>query len=124
MKYIVKQNSPIAFENWKNKANLKEWGINNKQVIHSLKESLLDEQGHICCYCGVRIFNDHNTIFEHLYPRNKKLPYRNKMYDYNNILASCIGGQKDIIHIVKANEKWNDIVSKFNTEIRELYELN
>ena len=51
-----------------------------------LKRTLLCEQGFVCCYCGRRIFLDHNTLLEHLAAKgihaNKRL-----IFNYNNPLG-------------------------------------
>ena len=104
MKRIVKGNSPAAFEEWKNqepkpktwddfKSNLPdkpEEGI----IYYSkaeLRTQLLDEQGFICCYCNCKIENTHaGTEIEHFKSRRG---YPSKIFEYQNLLASCKGGQ-------------------------------
>jgi uncharacterized protein (TIGR02646 family) len=53
----------------------------------SVHDSLLEEQGFICCYCGQKINIDVSHI-EHLKPRNK---YPDLTLDYKNLIASCQG---------------------------------
>lgn len=90
MKYINKSQPPQDFIEWKNKIN-EHWQPNwnnfqkpEKTLVH---ESLLKEQGFICCYCGRRI-NQTDSHIEHLKPRNK---YPDLILDYTNFLASCQG---------------------------------
>ncbi len=58
----------------------------------ALRKRLLEDQGYICCYCGCRIFNNGTTHIEHI-----KCQHHNEKddLDYNNMLVSCDGGEKD-----------------------------
>ena len=58
-------------------------------VRNPVKQSLVEEQGFICCYCGQRIANDSSTNIEHLKSR-KNYPHLDLSYE--NMLASCDGG--------------------------------
>lgn len=88
MKYIVKRTEPQEFTDWKAEAN-EDWtptyddlrGV-QKQAVH---ESLIREQGGICCYCenSVDVANSH---IEHLRPQSKNFV---DPLDYNNMLCSC-----------------------------------
>lgn len=101
MKYIQKGESPSEFEGWKEKfrertgkcpayADLK--GLVKKH----LKEALLDEQGHICCYCMSRI-DLYDSHIEHFIARSeaKVRPYSVAVQDvdlnYENMFLSCEG---------------------------------
>ena len=92
MKFIDKSKEPEEFTNWKALAN-QDWQPNwdnfqkpEKNIVHN---SLLQEQGYICCYCGRRISRQDSHI-EHLKPRNQ---YPELALNYHNILASC---QKEV----------------------------
>jgi TIGR02646 family protein len=119
MKKIEKQPSPIEFENWK--ANFRSnsgktleeiyntemrgnqlWGMFPSRVPEDKKElggyskqelrrELLSEQGFICCYCN-NVVAEKTSIIEHFYP--KGLDNR-QTFEYNNLLISCQGAQKD-----------------------------
>ena len=107
MRYILKNSSPQAFEDWK-KANVpSEWGnlTNDPKYPEAgikyytkreLREALLKEQGHLCCYCQQRVENVESTVIEHVFPRNgeDKALGRDKMFEYENLLACCNGGSK------------------------------
>jgi uncharacterized protein (TIGR02646 family) len=61
------------------------WDKLPQDIKNELAEQLLKEQGYICCYCGQRI--DRNTMaIEHF---NPKSIYRNEIFDYANLFASC-----------------------------------
>lgn len=100
MKYIAKKNEPELFHRWKNKKNpnwLPTWDNLDTDIKQSLHRSLIEEQGHICCYCGKRI-SEPDSHIEHLRPQSK---YPDLSLDYRNLLASCQGisnqnGQKNI----------------------------
>ncbi len=120
MKHILKQSSPQTFEDWKKNKQPKEWTRPPNAV---LLKFLLEDQGHICCYCGIRIFEDHKTIIEHLLPKDEN-KYPDKMYDYDNLLASCNGDQKNIIHICSKEDTWESIQQKYHTTAEDLYRVN
>lgn len=54
-----------------------------------LRDSLLTEQGHICCYCMQRIKKDKMKI-EHWRSQDE---YPDLQLDYNNLLGACEGNQ-------------------------------
>ncbi|EAY30442.1 HNH endonuclease family protein [Microscilla marina] len=118
MKYINKQASPQKFEDWKKKNNPTAW-----QPPGFLKKYLLEEQGYICCYCGMRIFDNHYTPIEHLLPKDKD-KYPEKMYEYSNLFASCNGDQKNITHVCEADDTWEVIMQKYHTNKEVLYAMN
>lgn len=71
-----------------------------------LRDSLLTEQGHICCYCMQRIKKDKMKI-EHWRSQDE---YPDLQLDYNNLLGACEGGQGFPKHLQhcdtkKGNEK-------------------
>lgn len=84
---------------------------------HQLKTYLTSEQGYICAYCGRRIHPDPNTIIEHLKPKetNKRLTY-----DFSNLVASCVGASKSIIHIVKEGETRKEIEAHYQVDTAHL----
>ena len=65
-----------------------------------LREALLHEQGFICCYCmrRIQIAVARKMILEHFSPEsiyNGSIKGKSDLtLDYNNILASCTGGEK------------------------------
>ena len=63
----------------------------------ALRRRLLEDQGYICCYCGCRIEDDEHTKIEHIKCQER---YGALSLDYNNMLASCDGGEYD-----RANRK-------------------
>ena len=98
MKFIKKKGEPDSFSRWKEMANadwqpswnnLRDNDANVPQFMPKtdLHESLLYEQGYICCYCGRRIYKASSHI-EHFKPRQK---FPELSLDYSNLLASCPG---------------------------------
>ena len=89
MKYIKKGEEPKDFTDWK-ALESDDWkpnwdnnfGAPQKPAVH---ESLLQEQGFICCYCGMRIARESSHI-EHLKPRTT---YPQEALKYTNLLSSC-----------------------------------
>jgi len=97
MKYIQKNNPPKELSHWK--AKQKPLGVNYdydnlpdppKTIVH---DSLLQEQGYICCYCCCQIKRK-NSHIEHLEPQSQSKDDPALTIDYTNLLASC-GSQKD-----------------------------
>ena len=90
MKYIQKQEVPPEFLEWQAKSN-ENWQADwdnfqnpEKRIVH---QSLLTEQGYICCYCQRRISLNDSHI-EHFKPKDKKY-YPELALDYSNLLSSC-----------------------------------
>jgi uncharacterized protein (TIGR02646 family) len=118
MKYIQKQASPTDFETWKEQKKqrasdlakirdltsikLKErWDkLKSKPLIFKgLRENLLQEQGYLCCYCQQKIALENKTVsIEHLIPRATD---GTLLFEYNNLLASCLGGKQDIDEVTQ-----------------------
>lgn len=58
-----------------------------------LREALVQEQFYICCYCNDSIKGEPlDTKIEHFLPKEK---YRDRTFDYQNLLAACNGGEKE-----------------------------
>ncbi|GJD21553.1 hypothetical protein RIVM261_065090 [Rivularia sp. IAM M-261] len=109
MKYIKKNIEPESFTVWKKLAS-DDWqpcwdnfGKPEKIQVHN---SLLREQGFICCYCERRISRDTSHI-EHFKPRKH---YPDLALEYTNFLASCQRETKpkEPIHCGKKKDEWYD----------------
>ncbi|MBW4511228.1 MAG: TIGR02646 family protein [Scytonematopsis contorta HA4267-MV1] len=107
MKYINKSEEPESFITWKQSANddwqpnWENFGRPQKQDVHN---SLLQEQGFICCYCGRRISNESSHI-EHFKPRKN---YPELALKYTNLLASCQREteRKEPLHCGRSKDEW------------------
>jgi uncharacterized protein (TIGR02646 family) len=115
MKYIVKQEEPSPFVKWKivqqtqldsliteGKSGDEIWAILPSSLSQEdieddyskkhLRESLVQEQYYVCCYCNMRIKGKPlDTKVEHYLPKEI---YRDKTFDYHNLMASCNGGER------------------------------
>jgi uncharacterized protein (TIGR02646 family) len=94
MKYIQKGQEPAKFSDWKAQANENwqpTWDTLRGLEKSDVHQALLQEQGYICCYCGMRI-NLTTSHIEHFKPR-KHFP--DLALDYNNFLSSCPGEGQD-----------------------------
>ena len=109
MRYIKKQQTPQEFLDWKAKSN-EDWQPtwddlkNPEKTI--VRQSLLKEQGYICCYCQRRI-NLNNSHIEHFKPKDESR-YPELSLEYTNFLASC---QKERINIL-VDEDQEDLVNE------------
>jgi len=82
MKHIVKdQNTPL-FDKWRASANEGELRYPEKPEV---KNSLMKEQGYICCYCERRL-TDGDSHIEHFNPQSNNAV---DPLDYSNMLCSC-----------------------------------
>lgn len=64
--------------------------------LWDLKHQMYDEQGGICCYCGLRIFKDSDgrkMTVEHLIPKGI---HRELVGEYKNLLLSCSVIEDDV----------------------------
>ena len=80
MKYIRKESEPFAWRAHRTTPNA------IFEANAELKESLLREQGYICCYCMSRISAERMKV-EHFRPRR----YTESVMEYGNLLAACLG---------------------------------
>ena len=110
MRYIHKGEEPESFKSWKALAKTTpNWGYSYLQnpEKRELHEALLREQGHICCYCGMRITLSSSHI-EHLKPQSTPEP--DLSVEYTNLLASCQRERepRKPIHCAVAKDNWYD----------------
>ncbi|WP_163409627.1 retron system putative HNH endonuclease [Flavobacterium ajazii] len=90
MKHIIKQEEPQAFTNWKvgrgGNAEKTYKGLNrNHNIKDNLRDSLLQEQGYICCYCEKELKSNDRHI-EHFKPKHK---FPQLQLEYENLFCSC-----------------------------------
>jgi uncharacterized protein (TIGR02646 family) len=98
MKFIIKQDEPSAMIDWKNLANDEwhpTWAALQNPEKNILKESLVKEQGFLCCYCQQRIEVNRHTEIEHIITREECDRRGNEALklEYTNLIASCEGNK-------------------------------
>ena len=79
----------------------KETDIDPSVVRHDLETTLFEEQHGLCCYCGnaierIRDAKNESWIYrhraiEHFEPKNR---FKNKTFDYNNLMLCCKESQR------------------------------
>ncbi len=87
-----------------------------------LRQSLLKEQGYICCFCMRRIENSNETTkIAHIFPQNpvsdedkQKVEKGNLDLDYHNMLAACDGGKGQSPHLQHCDTKQGNAILKIN----------
>jgi 5-methylcytosine-specific restriction endonuclease McrA len=107
------------------------FGSGTKPKIYQfIRYRLVKEQGGICCYCGQRLLNNNSdTRIEHLKPKSLKdengtWQYKHIMLDYNNLLASCYGGEKEIVHRVEdVPSTIESIATKYGISVSQIESL-
>lgn len=88
MKHIIKTGEPASFTYWKRSNPTLRYDDLVGPPKQDLKNSLIAEQKHLCCYCERRITNADSHI-EHFKPKGNPL-YQYLELDYNNLHTSCI----------------------------------
>jgi uncharacterized protein (TIGR02646 family) len=113
MKRIHKRPEPTELTEWKREwaGPDTSWSDLPGDVTQALRESLFNEQGHICCYCGRRIVPNDSHI-EHLVPRSPETGDPTLTFVYENLLASCQANlmSGDPIHCGMKKGNWYDPV--------------
>lgn len=109
MKYIEKKEEPEDFRDWKNKENENwkpDYSSLDKDIRISLKNSLIAEQGYLCCYCERRL-DETDSHIEHLVPQSLGLV---DPLDYGNLLCSCQDqiSRGEPRHCGNLKENWYD----------------
>jgi uncharacterized protein (TIGR02646 family) len=92
MKRIIKKEEPKEFIDWKlNWETPPDWQtFDGKPIKQSVKETLLKEQGYICCFCENRVTMDQGHI-AHLLDRKQ---HPELVLEYGNMLYSCPENQR------------------------------
>jgi uncharacterized protein (TIGR02646 family) len=127
MKYIIKSNSPELFQKWvdENDEELQKlhsgdaiWTVlkSKREEWRALQESVLNEQGFICVYCGMRIGKNEGETFsvEHF---KAKSSFQHLTLRYTNLFGCCKLSQDG------RNEKTEDFPIKDKPELRKLGEI-
>lgn len=126
MRRIIKNAEPVEFINWKNNFIIANGraatyeDLRGDPYLH-LKESLLNEQGYICCYCERQIGQQQylqDCDIEHFMPRNpdpRELSAtecricRDAQLTYTNLFASCKGEEAySADHCNHKKDNWFD----------------
>ncbi|HWT68709.1 MAG TPA: retron system putative HNH endonuclease [Pseudomonas sp.] len=109
MKRVLKGTEPASFTQWKSSAN-DDWSptystLQNPQK-RDLHNSLLQEQGFLCCYCG-REIDAANSHIEHFRPQEH---YEALALEYHNLHASCLRETKpgNPLHCGHRKGNWFD----------------
>lgn len=93
MKYIVKNECPSLLQEYRAMPGAT-FDNMDSDTKKQLRESLAAEQGFLCCYCGKEIQADYHSVIEHFLPKGVPA-YSHLQLDYDNLLCSCDGGEKE-----------------------------
>ena len=88
MRRISKQDPPEVLRKWIGSNHAWDDFVADSTAYPKVKQSLLDEQNHLCCYCESSV-KDENSHIEHYEPRSRA---QNRTYEYANLTCSCNGG--------------------------------
>jgi len=92
MIYIEKKPEPKSLTEYKLKPFANYDGCDKE----SIRQSLFEEQGHLCAYCMCRIQDISKMTIEHYkpqHPKNTEEINRRDSLDYNNMLGVCLGNR-------------------------------
>lgn len=94
MKYIHKNPEPVGLRLYRQTLGATYSGLRKKKKLYrTVKQSLAQEQGYICCYCGRRITGAGDSQIEHIFAKGTPV-YEEMQLDYeSNLLACCDGGK-------------------------------
>lgn len=122
MKTIEKQPQiALGFHKWVKdnqiaiKKGSKLWDDLSQNAKNSLQNALISEQGHICCFCGSRIYRP-NTEIAHFVPRNSE-DGKPLIFDYTNLFASCNGRTNYVEYQDSIRRKAIGIANDFGTNV-------
>lgn len=87
MKYISKTGEPTSFANWKRSNPTLGYDLLLGTPKQDLKDSLINEQKYLCCYCE-SVITTSNSHIEHFKPKGTGM-FPNLQLDYNNLHVSC-----------------------------------
>lgn len=87
MIYIKKKAEPAKLLEYRYQPNAR-FDDMDADVKRQLRESLLNEQGHLCAYCMRRLSDAKDVKIEHFEARTSE----NEL-SYHNLLAVCKGGE-------------------------------
>lgn len=88
MRHFEKKPSPSQFEKWKAvRGSLATYATIPSEIKSIVRESLLDEQNWLCCYCGLSLTRN-NVHIEHFRPQSK---FKHLQLEYSNLHVSCMG---------------------------------
>ena len=96
MKYIQKNCEPTSLRKYRQTPGVTYKSFRKKRVLYkTVKLSLSQEQGFICCYCGRRISGvSYDTQIEHIFAKGTPT-YEEMQLDYeSNLVACCDGGKQ------------------------------
>lgn len=88
MKRVTKSSQPVEFARWKQSDRMvhrPNWNRVPHALRQAIHQSLLQEQGFLCCYCENSVNHEQSHI-EHFRPREH---FRQCQLNYVNLLVSC-----------------------------------
>ena len=91
MRHIVKTEPPKEFIDYCKTPGVSYEGLSGEPK-RKLRKRLLEDQGYICCYCGMEIFDNEHTKIEHVQCRKN---HNDLALCFDNMLVSCDGGESD-----------------------------
>ena len=135
MRYIPKpkeNEAPVSFRRWRaNHPRAKYSNFHNSAIKSELKDTYIERQAYLCCYCQTRIFNETSHI-EHIEPQFGG--ESTKTLHYSNMAASCIKDpqkkegkpqfvKESIVHCGHARGT-NEVVSPYDPLCERLFEYS
>ena len=122
MKYIEQGSEPQQFIKWKKVNSSNNWDEFSKPISRSyaiykeLKETLIEQQGKMCCYCEVALKKTTDAHIEHLKDKHN---YPKEMFNFKNLLASC--QHNDCCGHKKGSKYYSKMVSPYDDDCQSRF---
>ena len=114
MRTIVKGAEPLSLSQHRKSAHA---SYDNYQDKDQLRETLVKEQRHICCYCmdHIAATREHMKI-EHWRSQSR---YPSKQLEYSNLLGACMGGEGQPSRLQHCDTRKGNLKLKWNPADRD-----
>lgn len=133
MKQILKSPAPRELTQWFKAQHSSDQGQINcrypnlpSDIRSIIKQRLLEDQGYICCYTGIRI-NDDRSHIEHLKPQSRYFK-NNEDVDYDNLLAAYPGANANqCLYGAHAKADWYDedhLISPLSSQCETAFQFD
>ncbi|MFT4929673.1 MAG: hypothetical protein ACI8WB_005808 [Phenylobacterium sp.] len=117
MRQILKGDVPVPFQQWRQKNRTANWqDFSGSDIYQALRETLIKQQGQMCCYCEVAITANIDAHIEHIKDKDSSPQL---LFDFANLLASC--QYNDCCGHKKGNGYFADMVTPLQSDCQSRF---